>query len=99
MRRMQRAGAMAKMREEIAKEGPVTTWARQEGGGRRGMMEPMLSRYIQEAMARAQYRLLEDGTCFGEIPGLRGVWANEPKLDQCRAVLQEVLKDWLIVSP
>ena len=36
----------------------------------------MLTRCIQQAMKRARYRLLEDGSYFGEIPGLAGVWAN-----------------------
>jgi len=55
----------------------------------------MLTAYIAEAMARASYKMLEDGSYFGEIPGLQGVWANEKTLEVCRAVLQEVLEDWL----
>ena len=58
----------------------------------------MLTAYITAAMARARYKLLEDGTYFGEIPGLRGVWANAKKLDACRAELQEVLEDWLVLK-
>jgi predicted RNase H-like HicB family nuclease len=54
--------------------------------------------YIAEAMARATYKILEDGTYFGEIPGLSGVWANESTLEECRRVLQEVLEEWLIDS-
>jgi hypothetical protein len=30
-------------------------------------MRVMLSRYIQEAMKRARYKVLEDGTYFGQI--------------------------------
>jgi predicted RNase H-like HicB family nuclease len=58
----------------------------------------MLTRYIHEAMKRAQFKTLENGTCFGEIPGLAGVWANESTLDKCRAVLQEVLEEWLVLK-
>jgi predicted RNase H-like HicB family nuclease len=58
----------------------------------------MLTRYIREAMKRARYKTLETGTCFGEIPGLAGVWANESTLDDCRAVLQEVLEEWLVLK-
>jgi predicted RNase H-like HicB family nuclease len=58
----------------------------------------MLTRYIQEAMARAHYKILEDGSYFGEIPSLTGVWSNERTLEKCRAVLQEVLEDWLLVK-
>ena len=49
-------------------------------------------------MRRAQYKNLADGSCFGEIPGLAGVWANEPTLTQCRRVVQEVLKEWLVLK-
>jgi predicted RNase H-like HicB family nuclease len=58
----------------------------------------MLSRYIREAMRRARYKTLADGTFFGQIPGLRGVWANEGTEEQCREVLQEVLEEWLILK-
>ncbi len=58
----------------------------------------MLTRYIQEAMRKARYKIIEDGTYFGEIPGLAGVWANERTLEKCRAVLQEVLEDWLLLK-
>jgi predicted RNase H-like HicB family nuclease len=58
----------------------------------------MVTRYIQEAMSRAQYKSLDDGTCFGEIPGLSGVWANERTSKQCRQVLQEVLEEWLVLK-
>jgi predicted RNase H-like HicB family nuclease len=58
----------------------------------------MLSRYIHEAMNRARYRILEDGTYFGEIPGLKGVWANSRSLERCRVELQEVLEEWLLLK-
>jgi len=58
----------------------------------------MLTRYIREAMKRARFKTLEDGTWFGEIPSLAGVWANEPSQSECRAVLQEVLEEWLILK-
>lgn len=58
----------------------------------------MLTRYIQEALDKACYKIIEDGTCFGEIPGLAGVWANERTLEKCRTVLQEVLEDWLLLK-
>jgi predicted RNase H-like HicB family nuclease len=49
-------------------------------------------------MKRARYKTLEDGTWFGEIPGLAGVRADESSRGECRAVLQEVLEDWLILK-
>lgn len=49
-------------------------------------------------MAKARYKLLRNGTYFGEIPGLKGVWANAKTLDMCRSELQEVLEDWLVLK-
>ena len=34
----------------------------------------MLVEYIQKAVGRAEYKRLEDGTWFVEIPGFEGVW-------------------------
>jgi predicted RNase H-like HicB family nuclease len=58
----------------------------------------MLTRYIREAMSRARYRILEDGSHFGEVPGLEGVWANARSLERCRAELQEVVEEWLLLK-
>ena len=57
----------------------------------------MLTRYIREAMKKASFKTLPNGTYFGEIPGLAGVWANEASLDRCREVLQEVLEEWSLL--
>lgn len=38
----------------------------------------MPAKYIQAAMKRAEYEVLNDNTFYGSIPGLEGVWANEP---------------------
>jgi predicted RNase H-like HicB family nuclease len=58
----------------------------------------MLTRYIREAMKRARYKRLADGTCFAQIPGLAGVWANENSREKCEIVLQEALEEWLILK-
>jgi predicted RNase H-like HicB family nuclease len=55
----------------------------------------MLTANIDAAMARARYKIIEDGTYFGEIPRLQGVSANAKTLEECRRELQEVLEDWL----
>ena len=49
-------------------------------------------------MQQATYKLLKDGSCFGEISGLEGVWANEKRLEDCREQLQEVLEDWTLLK-
>jgi len=58
----------------------------------------MLTAYIQTAMQQAQYKILEDGSYFGEIPDFQGVWASEQTLEECRSVLQEVLEEWLLLK-
>ncbi len=56
----------------------------------------MLFEYIQRAMERARYEIIEDdGTYWGEIPGLQGVWARSETLEGCRRELREALSDWL----
>ncbi len=58
----------------------------------------MLTDYIRAAMRHAQYELLEDGTFFGTIPGLAGLWANAASRTECRDELQGTLEDWLLVG-
>lgn len=58
----------------------------------------MLTAYISAAMNRARYKIIDDGTYFGEVPGLQGLWSNAKTLESCRKELQEVLEDWLIVK-
>ncbi|PIS39373.1 MAG: HicB family protein [Candidatus Nealsonbacteria bacterium CG08_land_8_20_14_0_20_38_20] len=58
----------------------------------------MLSEYINKKLKEAKYKLLKDGTYFGEIPGLKGIWANAKNLEDCRKELQEVLEDWLLLK-
>lgn len=57
----------------------------------------MLTSYINAAMRQATYEILsEDGTYYGEIPGLQGVWANAATLAACQEELQEVLEEWIL---
>ncbi len=58
----------------------------------------MLTAYIQAAMRRAQYELLEDGNYYGDLPGFQGVYSNADNLEACRNLLQEVPEGWLLVS-
>ena len=58
----------------------------------------MLTEYICQKLNQAQYKILDDGTYFGEIPGLQGVWASEKTLEKCRETLREVLEEWLILK-
>ena len=58
----------------------------------------MLTQYINAAMRRATYEILPDCTFYGEIPGLRGVYADARTLEECREQLQEVLEGWIILG-
>lgn len=58
----------------------------------------MISSYIQAKLAGAAYKLLEDGTYFGEIPSLKGVWSEGKTLESCREELKEVLEEWLVLQ-
>lgn len=58
----------------------------------------MLSEYISKKLKVAEYEKLNDGTYWGEVPGIKGVWANAENLERCRNELQEVLEDWLLLK-
>lgn len=58
----------------------------------------MLTTYIQGAMRKATYEILEDGTFYGEIAGFQGVYANASSLEVCREELQEVLEGWIVLG-
>lgn len=58
----------------------------------------MLINFITHHLKKAKYKLLADGTYYGEIPGFRGVWANARNLESCRSELKEVLENWLLLK-
>jgi len=57
----------------------------------------MLFLYMEKALERAEYKKLDDGSWFAEIPGFSGVWANAPTVEACRKELLEVLEGWLLI--
>jgi predicted RNase H-like HicB family nuclease len=58
----------------------------------------VLTEYIQAAMRRARYEILEDNTFYGEISGFQGVFANAETLEGCREQLREVLEGWIVLG-
>ena len=58
----------------------------------------MLYEYIQKQLKKARYKILKDNTYFGEIPGLRGVWAQSNNLEDCRKELEGVVESWLFLK-
>jgi len=58
----------------------------------------MIRQYIEKAMEKAKYEILEDdGSFYAEIPACRGVYANAKTLEQCRKELEEILEEWLLL--
>ena len=59
----------------------------------------MLTEYIEEALRRAKYEVIDDEEpYYGQVRELKGVWATGKTLEQCRENLKEVIEGWLIVS-
>ena len=60
----------------------------------------MLTEYIDEALRRARYELIEDEETpyYGEVPELPGVWASGRTLEECRRELKDVVEGWILVS-
>jgi predicted RNase H-like HicB family nuclease len=58
----------------------------------------MFSEYVDKAIRKATYELIEDGTYFGEIPGFDGVWGNGKTIEECRSDLIDSLEGWLILG-
>jgi predicted RNase H-like HicB family nuclease len=60
----------------------------------------MLTEYIEEALDRARYELIDDSAepYYGEVPELPGVWASGPTLESCRRTLKEVIEGWILLS-
>jgi predicted RNase H-like HicB family nuclease len=51
--------------------------------------------YVYNAMAKANYHILEDGTYYAQIFLCPGVWATGETIEECRDTLRDVLAEWL----
>lgn len=59
----------------------------------------MLTEYVEEALRRAKYEIIEDDEpYYGEVEELPGVWATGKTLEECRDTLKEVIEGWILVS-
>ena len=58
----------------------------------------ILSDYLENALAQAEYDKLEDGTFFGRIASCKGVVAFAGTLRECEAELRSTLEDWVLVG-
>ena len=84
----------------VTESGMVAKTERTTAFERIGRRFAMLTEYIDEALHRARYELIEDDETpyYGEIPELPGVWASGRTLEACRQELKEVIEGWIIVS-
>jgi predicted RNase H-like HicB family nuclease len=58
----------------------------------------MILEYCEKAIEKTEYKKLEDGTWFAEIPDFQWVWANSNTVEECRKELITVLEEWLILK-
>lgn len=58
----------------------------------------MINQFIDQNLKRAKYKILKDGTYYGEIPRFQGVWAQGKNLEECRRELHEVIEGWLLLK-
>ena len=61
-------------------------------------MEFILTDYINNAMANAEYDKIEDGSFVGRIPKCKGVIAFAETLRECEDKLRSILEDWILVG-
>ena len=57
----------------------------------------MILAYVEEALARAQYDRLEDGSYVAEVVGLQGVIGTGDSREACRTNLAEIVEEWVLV--
>lgn len=57
-----------------------------------------MAEYVYNAMTKARYVPLEDGSYYADIFLCPGVWATGETVEECRDVLKEVLLDWLLAA-
>jgi predicted RNase H-like HicB family nuclease len=57
----------------------------------------MILAYVEQALKRAEYATLEDGSYVAEVQGLPGVLGTGSSLEACRASLAEVVEKWVLV--
>lgn len=58
----------------------------------------MIREYIEAALERAHYEIIEDDEPFyGEVSELPGVWSSGQTLEACRNQLAEVIEGWVLI--
>ena len=61
-------------------------------------MKFIITDYIEEAMKRAVYEKLKDGSFAGKIPECKGVVAFGRSLKECKSDLRSTLEEWILLG-
>ena len=62
------------------------------------MARLILTEYLEQAMAEAEYDKLEDDTFAGRIPSCKGVISFGKTLRECEEELRSTLEDWILLG-
>lgn len=59
----------------------------------------MCAEYIQAALERAEYEIIDDPQpYYAHVPGLQGVWATAKSFEECRKELISTIEDWIVLG-
>ena len=59
----------------------------------------MLIEYIEEALNRVHYEIIEDEEPFyGGVKELPGVWASGTTFEECHKNLRDTVEEWILLS-
>lgn len=58
----------------------------------------ILTEYLDQALAQAEYDKLDDGSFAGRIPACKGVIAFGAGLRACEDELRSTLEDWVLLG-
>ena len=61
-------------------------------------MKFIITDYIEEAMKKAVYEKLKDGSFAGKIPECKGVVAFGRSLKECESNLRSTLEEWILLG-
>ena len=57
-----------------------------------------MAEYVYNAMSKARYQVLEDGSYYADVFLCPGVWATGDTVEECRDVLRDVLFEWVLAA-
>ncbi len=61
-----------------------------------GLWHAQMTDYVYNAMVKARYVTLKDGSYYADVFLCPGVWATGETIEECRDVLEQALIDWLL---